>query len=533
MRKNILLLSIIILLGFFLRFYHIGSVPPSLNWDEASIGYNAFSILNTGKDEYGKLFPLTFQSFGDFKQPVYIYLTTIPILFFGLNEISVRMPSALLGSVSIIFVFLLVKEFFYNSKSKQYYALTSAILYAFSPWSIQFSRFASEANVGICFIIAAVFFFLYAVRRNKLGYLLVADMLFVLSIYTYHSQKIFTPLLIGVLFFSHYKYFLKSWSKAVIFIICFVFLNLFWIIDPSATARGKSVLFTSEQTQLLENPIKYELEDRNSEDILGSFLHNRRVVYAKTFLNNYLSHFSPTFLFINGDNARHHAPYMGVEYLVSLPFLIVGILYLWKNYRHQAKIITIWILIAPITSSLAIDSPNAIRSMMFLPVIQICVALGIWNFYSVKKENMKRVVLVVISLLYISNVIYYVHQYFDNTNLLYARYWQFGYRDGVKYANSVQDSKVFFASDVEQAYIFYLFYSKKDPSTYLRNGGSKITKGDCYQIENSYFGDCSKYFDSGYFVSSKPLPSNLVMQDREDILFPDKTVALSIYQFKK
>jgi len=58
------LLVVIILLASFLRLYNLANVPPHLTPDEASLGYNAYSILKTGKDEYGKFMPIIFKSFG-------------------------------------------------------------------------------------------------------------------------------------------------------------------------------------------------------------------------------------------------------------------------------------------------------------------------------------------------------------------------------------------------------------------------------------------------------------------------------------
>ena len=59
---KILLLAGIVLLAFFLRFYKVTEIPPSLNWDEVSIGYNAYSILKTGRDEWGVFLPIHFKA---------------------------------------------------------------------------------------------------------------------------------------------------------------------------------------------------------------------------------------------------------------------------------------------------------------------------------------------------------------------------------------------------------------------------------------------------------------------------------------
>ena len=79
-------LILILCLAAFLRFSALDRVPPSLNWDETAIAYNAYSILQTGKDEWGKSWPLLgFESFGEYKLPVFIYATIPGVGLFGLT----------------------------------------------------------------------------------------------------------------------------------------------------------------------------------------------------------------------------------------------------------------------------------------------------------------------------------------------------------------------------------------------------------------------------------------------------------------
>ena len=60
-----LILFLIVILAFLLRFYQLSTNPPGLNLDEVAIGYNAYSILRTGRDEYGKFLPIVFRSHDD------------------------------------------------------------------------------------------------------------------------------------------------------------------------------------------------------------------------------------------------------------------------------------------------------------------------------------------------------------------------------------------------------------------------------------------------------------------------------------
>src|SRR5438477_12751586 len=94
-------ISLIVLFAFVLRIVNLANVPSSLNWDEVSHGYNAYSILKTGKDEWGFALPTIFRAYGDYKLPVYIYVTAVSEFFFGLNEIAVRLPSVIAGTLSV------------------------------------------------------------------------------------------------------------------------------------------------------------------------------------------------------------------------------------------------------------------------------------------------------------------------------------------------------------------------------------------------------------------------------------------------
>src|SRR5690348_4615704 len=119
-----LALGIILLVGSVLRVYRLADNPHGFFADEAGIGYNAYTILHSGKDEYGKSFPVFFQSFGDYKTPVEIYSTVPSIFLFGLNEFSVRIVSVVYGLLAVVAIYFLTLELFGESKYKQIVSLS-------------------------------------------------------------------------------------------------------------------------------------------------------------------------------------------------------------------------------------------------------------------------------------------------------------------------------------------------------------------------------------------------------------------------
>ena len=200
--RNKLVLICIFFLAFFLRFYQLGSNPPSLDWDEAALGYNAYSILKSARDEYGSFLPLSIRSFNDYKPPLYTYLTTIPVYLFDLNEFSTRFVSAFLGTLTVIVSFFLIRQLI--PKESNFFYLLFTFIFAISPWHIQFSRVAFETNTALFFMILGIYFFF---RGMKSGNNYLYSMLsFGLSLYSYHSPRLIVPILIfGLLVLNRKK----------------------------------------------------------------------------------------------------------------------------------------------------------------------------------------------------------------------------------------------------------------------------------------------------------------------------------------
>jgi 4-amino-4-deoxy-L-arabinose transferase-like glycosyltransferase len=177
-RIALLIISITLLAGF-LRIYKIAEIPPALSWDEVSIGYNAYSILKTGRDEHQKFLPVdTFVAYGDYKPPLAVYITVPFVAMFGLNELAVRLPSAFFGTFTVLLTYFFVRSLFraedseirVRSKSKNLastsmgwqasLALISTLILAISPWHINLSRAGFEANIALFLVLLGIYLFL-------------------------------------------------------------------------------------------------------------------------------------------------------------------------------------------------------------------------------------------------------------------------------------------------------------------------------------------------------------------------------------
>lgn len=527
-----ILLLIIVFLGVFLRFYQLGGVPGSLEWDEVSIGYNAYSVLTTGKDEYGSFLPTTFRSLSDYKQPVYIYLDILPISLFGLNAFAVRFPSAFFGSLTIIFVYLLVNELFIKSQYRKRLSLLTMLFFAISPWHIQFSRGAFEANVALSFIIMGVWLFLRGIRLQKAWYLFTSIFAFIISTYTYLSPKVFVPLLCVGLFIYGKGYLLKKKVLAATLFLC-LFVGIFlWLLNPASMTRGQGVLFTSKQTEILWQSVHQLHYDTMQGDPLGSLLHNRRIVYTIQFISNYLSHYNPVWLFITGDGTeRHHAPGIGNLYLFSLPFILFGVYSLLRRISKQTLFLFFWFLLAALPASPTTEAPHSIRGLVFLPTWQIFEAAGVlYLFYLLKKVIWKKTFIVFVTLGYFLNFIYFCHQYFVHTNTDFQRGWTFGYKEVIMDIRN--DQRYIFSDRFEQPYIFYLFYKQYDPNLYLSQGGSNRIFSKCFSIDSAYFGNCKSILRKGdYYLSIKD-EKVWGLKEKKRINYIDGSPAVKIHRYE-
>jgi len=376
-KKNSLFL-LIVALAIALKLVIIEKVPPSLNWDEISHGYNAYSILKTGRDEWGVTLPAIFRAYGDYKLPVYIYLTAVSELIFGLSAFSVRMPSILAGIITVIVSYLLVKKLF-SEKA----ALLSSFLVAIEPWSFFLSRGAFEANLALSFIVSGIYLFILGLEKYR--YLPISALLLGLSVWTYNSARIFVPLFLIVLLALYWKELVKIWEGSrrpiafsLILTVLFLIPMLLQLVSPVGLARYGKVSIIDEGALVQIN------EKRASSiypPIVSRLIYNKGTFFAKAFIRNYLSHFSFGFLFTKGGtHYQFNVPDHGLIYTVNMLFFVLGLYYLFTNRTRESFLLLIWLLLAPIPSSLTREAPHVLRAITMLPVPMIVSALGFFYF---------------------------------------------------------------------------------------------------------------------------------------------------------
>lgn len=466
MNRKIALLLVIVVLAFVLRFLFLGTNPPSLTWDETSWGYNAYSLGIDGRDEFGKLLPLTYiESFGDFKPPVYAYLDIMPVKIFGLNEFSTRFPSAFFGTLTVLLTYFLVKEIF--GSKKENLALISSFILAISPWHIMLSRAAFEANVANFFIVFALVLFLKGLKKTYLMPLSVVSL--VISMNTFNSARIVIPILAIVLVVAFYKTLLKNFKSTIISallgIVLFLPLLLF-LRSPQAKLRFDEVNIFSDIGII--NRTNQEIRNDNNST-LSKVIHNRRFTYGVEYVRHYLDNLSPQFLFIKGDgNPKFSIQDVGQLYIWEIPFLLLGIFFLFKKREGYWWIIPIWLLIGIIPAGFARETPHALRTESALPAFQILSALGVVSFLSIIYGRKKMFAKLILGIVIFVNFIYFAQNYFMHYATEFSGEWQYGYKESIDFVSSVRSkySAVYITEALGRPYIYYLFYLQYKPSQF-------------------------------------------------------------------
>lgn len=501
--KNKWRLLLILVVAAFLRFYHITSNPPSLNWDETAIGWNANTIFHTRRDEFGTRLPLSFKSFGDYKSPVYIYLTAPMVGLLGANPFAVRLVSVLAGISSVYLIYLITRLIrkglkIVNCKLE----FLAALLLSVTPWHVILSRPAFEPNLALFFILLGTYLFLKAIKKPKI--LVFSALSFVLAMYTYHSPKIFIPIyILGLSIIYRRQLFSKKLSKWILIssilslIILTPLIKETFFSKSAVRFQGTSVFYDTQENKL---PLKLPL--------------------ITQIFKNYVIHYSPVYLFFGSSNMpRLQLKTVGPLLLIEAPFLLFGLFYLLKNKRKQwSQFLLWWLIVGPIPAMIGREVPHPLRAYNLLPPLIIITALGI-HFLLRSYQKVSRIII----LFFAINVAFFIHHYFFVYPIYSAPDWQYGYQEAALFARQNEDQvdKIIFTSFYGQSYIFTYFYQDRDPLSVFWGAMGK------YLFRNINWPEDQKKINTLIIGAPEEIPA-----DRPDIikeiLFPDGQVVFRI-----
>lgn len=433
---------IVLLVGFLLRVAWLSKSPPSVNWDEAALGYNAYSILKTGADEYGQRLPITLRSFDDYKGAVYSYLSIPFIAIGGLNAISVRMVSVLAGTGLIWLAFLLGKKLF-NSKV----GVGAMMAVAFSPTMILFSRIAFEANLALFLLMLGVLVIFKEKRKRRL---LLGYIFLILSMYTYHTEKIVVPVIMLISLREVWK---REGFKSTLQLAGLAFL---WVVPLAGSfiwGGGGSRLTHTSIAKLWPFTPDYGVQNLIA---MPYYLINELV-------GRLLAVFSPATLFIRGTSEPGQK--LIETGILPLTLAIPWAVGWYRVIKEKKKEIWKWMGIWLMVTMISWNWFSLVRSLTAIFWHCLVIGIGINHLFLVNK---RRLVTFIFAVLFLVEAIYTTNSVWMSLPAYQSGDYQPGMKQMVEEVMKIEGKyeRIIIDSPQAQPYIFTLFYSKFDPALY-------------------------------------------------------------------
>jgi len=477
------LFVVFICLSLFVRTVGLDRSPISINFDEASLGYNAYSISQTGKDEYGISYPINLRSFNDYKPALYAYLTIPWIKIWGLNQTTVRLTSAVLGTMSLVFLFLITRKLF---KITNWLALLGTFVVSFYPWRIHYSRVALETNISTSFFIAAVYF-LIGWRQNLANKILFFVFAF-LSIYSYHSARLAIPVLVALYFFDpiNYKSFFSIFTRfslKKIFTLIWPLFVLALIILPIFVSNNSAEVFQRfNQTNVFSTYYPFTPKELSQgKNPFAGFLYHPFYYFGGIISGHLLSYFSPRNLAVNvflwieqstqgiGDQLGNLGWIGGILFifgLISFSRLI--------NFKSDLRLLLYWLLAGIIPSALTLNWLYPFRSLNAFPAFELISLLGLFSiiiYISRLKKYISIGIFIALGTYYLTSITFFLQNEWNygiwQTN---GTFQPGGFKEASPILNSLKNKykTIYLDSPHAQSYAMFNFYMNYPPSQIQR-----------------------------------------------------------------
>lgn len=496
-------LFICVIISLTLGVIKFGEAPRCLNADEAAFGYNAYSILKTGKDEYGNFLPLRLKSFGDYKLPLYSYLSIPFISLFGLNEFSTRSLAILIGALFPLAIYFLSKEIFKDDRV----SLAAAFLTSLSLWLHIFSRQAHEATLAAFLLTLSFIFLTRFIKRNNWIDFSLLSICIGLGLFSYHIVRI--PALFIFIFIVYYLLKKSKFpkKKSLALIIIFLVPILFFIygdIKYNPARLGSLVFYKTQGFSLKIDELRAEHNFR--------LLHNKVTQTLLDLPKEYIKYFSPEFLTIRGDAENPRFGFDGLPPLTLIEYLffIIGVYYLFKNRQEYRYFLLFLILVSPLSASISWQSYSLARSFYLFVPIMLTASYGFISLIDTSNKR-KHIYVALLVGAYLILSFYSWDFYFMHypKRALVIRAWECGYKEvGSLVKNNYQKFDRFIITDrLGQPYIFLLYYLTWNPANYQmqsnlsgkdKYGFGQVLKFDKFDFRFHFDGDDSKKVYVGF-----------------------------------
>ncbi|OGM15603.1 hypothetical protein A2V56_00145 [Candidatus Woesebacteria bacterium RBG_19FT_COMBO_42_9] len=458
--KQIIFLSLLLIIGIFIFFYKLNVIPPGFYVDEALEGYSAYSILETGRDEYGKAFPLVFRMYGSYNPPLFIYLATLPIKIWGLTIFSVRFVSAFSGFVLIFIIYAFLKSLRISTLGSLFFAITPVVVFR--------GRVGDE--ISLAFTVFSLGSFLLWLSVKKPKWFIPASFVLSLSTYAAYSQRFTVPFVLFFYFLFFRKQLLAKANRRNLFyaIVVLIFTqlpHLYLLFTPSFLPKGGETGFSN----IIMQSVKLR-------DFLPAFLATS-LSFVREFASQFVNYFSPRSLFLVD---YYDLPGIPRFYQWMLIPYLIGIYIVWRQrVSDRSKYILLLALSSPITASLTKDPFPVHRAMPVLLPIFFFIALGLDKIVSVKLFSSRFInrgfYIILTTVIFFFSLILFWRSYFVLFPIEKAKYFAYGYVELTEFIRSNPDSHfVVDRARLPIPYIELAFFLKIPPEEFQNSVDATI-----------------------------------------------------------
>jgi 4-amino-4-deoxy-L-arabinose transferase-like glycosyltransferase len=434
-------LLLVLGLAAFFRLYQMGQAPPGPHFDEASATFDALDVLS------GRHTVFSLRPFG--REMLFVYVATPLVALLGPSRLAIRMPTAIVGILTVLAVYLLVRELLVKeSKGRaQWTALLAALFLALSFWHVALNHLSFRANYVPLFETLCFLFLWLAVRTDRLWAYVLSGLFLGLGLHTYIAAR-FVPVVL-VVFFALLlptlwgrRVIIQRWRRwlllACVALVVFAPLLIFFVANPEyfmMRAGGVSIF----------NP------ELHQGDLFGLLT---RSVLGNLGLFGFTG--DPNWVF-NIPGRPGLDPVQAILFWGGLVLCLVR----WRRPRYL--FLFTWWLVMLMPSILAPDPiPHSLRAIGTLPVACIVSALAVTELVALVTRRFHRLRIVAPVVVTILLLIYLIWSGWNTWNSYFKDWLQ---RDEVYYAyhGHMADlaKQIDRDPDPEAVYIFPVNYDRK------------------------------------------------------------------------
>ncbi len=510
-----IVLAACVVLGAVLRLWQWGAVPPAPYWEEVALGYDAWSILQTGADHHGNTLPIVaFESFGDWKPSLYFYAVAVAEAVFGLSVTAVRVPSLLSGLSLIITAGLLTSVladavFESTDQQPQFHGIsihlltllaagTAAAVQSAAPWAIHISRVGFEAHLATALLTGGILAVVWSIRyaKEKRGPhwgVIIGAVLLALSMYAYHSLRVVAPLIglgLGSIWLAT-QVRCCSWQQTLddmqvaactiiptLLVVGLLLAPLVYSLTTNTVTQRFAETSRFSDLSLIEESNR--MRDVAGDTTVARLQYHRGWFYLGSFLEGWMDHFRLDFLFLHGDeNPRHGALFFGIMQWTALPLLIAGAIKLLRRRPWLLGALLSWYALAALPAGLTKTTPHTLRVMSGLPFFAVLSGLGMaaivsWGTEWAATWNVPRNIRSVVPMLLVSacaalltlEAVWFMRYYHAAYASRSSAEWQYGYAEMMTVVNTLTDdpdTPIIISRHEGRPAMYYWFYTQTDP----------------------------------------------------------------------